>query len=206
MEERGYLIWERAWGSDGCERYGPVSRTMGDGCAGRAPADDSGAGAPGAGTVVRSDPRLDRSGYRRGTGTLDGGWPPSARVGPQPRAVRWCPPALEAAQQAALKGAVQELPANSGMELANCGKCCQYVALRYQSRSTCLNHHAKADVEKRLRGGVRRPVGRGAVVLRYSSRRGHLDSADAELRGKWVLRGKPSQWWTRAARAPAQLL
>ena len=29
------------------------------------------------------------------------------------------PPALEAAQQAALKGAVQELPANSGTELAN---------------------------------------------------------------------------------------
>ena len=42
---------------------------------------------------VAADPRLDRSGYRRGAGTgpphhwtvaLDGGWPPSARVGPQP--------------------------------------------------------------------------------------------------------------------------
>ena len=41
---------DRGIPGDGCERYGPVSRTMADGCAGRAPADDSGAGAPGAGT------------------------------------------------------------------------------------------------------------------------------------------------------------
>ena len=90
-----------------------------------------------------SDPRLDRSGYRRCTGTgpphhwtvvgrLRRGWAHSLDI----RAVRWCPPALEAAQQAALKGAVQELPANSGMELANWNwkVVCQYVlrALRYQ--------------------------------------------------------------------------
>ena len=48
-------------------------------------------------------------------GRLRRGWAHSLDI----RAVRWCPPALEAAQQAALKGAVQELPTNSGMELAN---------------------------------------------------------------------------------------
>ncbi len=45
----------------------------------------------------------------------------------------------------ALKGAVQELPANSGMELANWNwkVVCQYVSERFGislSRSTCLNY------------------------------------------------------------------
>ena len=53
-------------------------------------------------------------------GRLRRGWAHSLDI----RAVRWCPPALEAAQQVALKGAVQELPANSGMEPGsfNCRK------------------------------------------------------------------------------------
>ena len=46
-------------------------------------------------------------------GRLRRGWAHSLDI----RALRWRPPVLEAAQQVALKGAVQELPANSGMEL-----------------------------------------------------------------------------------------
>ena len=85
----------------------------------------------------------------------------------------------------ALKGAVQELPANSGMELANWNwkVVCQYVSERFGislSRSTCLNYLRrlgfsfkrpkkrllKADVEKReaLVAAVRRPVGRGSQI------------------------------------------
>ena len=39
--------------------------------------------------------------------------------GPDIRTVRWFPPALEEAQQAALSAAVQELPAKSGIVMAN---------------------------------------------------------------------------------------
>ena len=124
---------------------------------------------------VASDPRLDRSGYRRGTGTgpphhwtvvgrLRRGWAHSLDI----RAVRWCPPALEAPPAAPLRGAVQELPANSGIGLANWNwkVVCQYVSERFGislSRSTCLNYLRrlgfsfkrpkkrllKADMEKR---------------------------------------------------------
>ena len=99
-----------------------------------------------------------------GVGRLRRGWAHSLDI----RAVRWCPTALEAAQQVALRGAVQELPANSGMELANWNwkVVCQYVSGRFGislSRSTCLNYLRrlgfsfkrpkkrllKADVEKR---------------------------------------------------------
>ena len=65
--------------------------------------------------------------------------------GPDIRADRWFPPALERAQQTALKGAVQELPANSGIELANWNwkVVCQYASQRFGislSRSACLNY------------------------------------------------------------------
>ena len=39
--------------------------------------------------------------------------------GPDIRTVRWSPPALEEAQQAALSAAVQELPTKSGIVMAN---------------------------------------------------------------------------------------
>jgi hypothetical protein len=48
-------------------------------------------------------------------GRLRPGWPGGSDL----RTVRRFPPALEAAQQATLKEAVQELPGNSGIELAN---------------------------------------------------------------------------------------
>ena len=62
------------------------------------------------------------------------------------------PPVLEAAQQATLKGAVQELPANSGVELANWNwkVVCQYVSGRFGislSRNTCLTpYQVRGDV------------------------------------------------------------
>ena len=170
---------------------------------------------------MASDLGLDCSGYRRGTGTgptyhrtVGVGLRRGRSCGPDIRADRWFPPALEAAQQAALKGAVQELPANSGIELANWNwkVVCQYVSERFGislSRSTCLNYlHRqgfafkrpkkrllKADAEKResflaeyaaLREEARRT---GAKI--FFADEAHF-RADAELRGKWVLRGEPA--------------
>ena len=124
------------------------------------------------------------------------------------------PPALEAAQQAALKGAVQELPANSGMELANWNwkVVCQYVSERFGislSRSTCLNYLRrlgfsfkrlkkrllKADVEKR-EAFVAEYAALSDEARRFGAKIFFADEAhfraDAELRGKWVLRGEPA--------------
>ena len=106
------------------------------------------------------------------------------------------------------------MPANSGIELANWNwkVVCQYVSERFGislSRSTCLNYlHRqgfafkrpkkrllKADSEKResflaeyaaLREEARRT---GAKI--FFADEAHF-RADAELRGKWVLRGEPA--------------
>ena len=74
------------------------------------------------------------------------------------------PPALEAAQQAALKGAVQELPANSGIELANWNwkVVCQYVSERFGislSRSTCLNYPPSGEHKEKPKSKVRLDLG-----------------------------------------------
>ena len=130
------------------------------------------------------------------------------------RADRWLPATLEVAQQATLKGAVQELPEQAGMELANWNwkVVCQFLSERFGislSHSTCLNYlhrlgfafkrptkrPLKADDAKResflaeyaaLRGEARRS---GAKV--FLADEAHF-RADAELRGKWVLRGEPA--------------
>ena len=124
------------------------------------------------------------------------------------------PPALEAAQQAALQGAVQELLANSGMELANWNwkVVCQYVSERFGislSRSTCLNYLRrlgfsfkrlkkrllKADVAKR-EAFVAEYATLSDEARRFGAKIFFADEAhfraDAELRGKWVLRGEPA--------------
>ena len=117
-------------------------------------------------------------------------------------------------QQAALKGAVQELPANSGIGLANWNwkVVCQYVSERFGislSRSTCLNYLRrlgfsfkrpkkrllKADMEKREVF-----VAEYAALAFQAQKAGEkvffADEAhfraDAELRGKWVLKGEPA--------------
>ena len=134
--------------------------------------------------------------------------------GPDLRAVRWFPPALEEAQQAALSAAVQELPAKSGIVMANWNwKVVRlFASERFSislSRSSCLNYlHRlgfafkrpkkrllKADAEKREAF-----VEEYAALAFQSQESGEkiffADEAhfraDAELRGKWVLRGEPA--------------
>ena len=124
------------------------------------------------------------------------------------------PPALDQAQQEELKGVVQQPPATSGIELANWywKVVRQYVSERCGvslSRSSCLNYlHRlgfafkrpkkrllKADAEKREAfvveyAALREEAGRtGARIL--CADEAHF-RADAELRGKWVLRGEPA--------------
>ena len=124
------------------------------------------------------------------------------------------PPPLEQAQQAALKGAVQEFPEQAGIELANWNwkVVCQYVSKRFGislSRSSCLNHlHrlgfafkrpkkrlVKADAEKReafvAEYAVLREEARRSGAKIFLADEAHF-RADAELRGKWVLRGEPA--------------
>ena len=170
---------------------------------------------------MASDPRLDRSGYGRGAGTgpphhwtvvgrIRRGWAHSFDI----RTVRWFPPALEAAQQAALKGAVQGLPAQSGNVMANWNwkVVRQFVSERCGvslSRSTCLNYlHrlgftfkqpkkrlVKADAEKR-EAFVAEYAALASQAQESGERIFFADEAhfraDAELRGKWVLRGVPA--------------
>ena len=130
------------------------------------------------------------------------------------RAGRGFRPALGEAQQADLKAAVQELPATSGIELANWNwkVVRQFVSERLGislSRSTCLNYlHRLGFVLKRPKKRLVKADGekREAFVTEYdalwddSGRSGRkiffADEAhfraDAELRGKWVLQGEPA--------------
>ena len=109
---------------------------------------------------------------------------------------------------------MQELPANSGMELANWNwkVVCQYVSERFGislSRSTCLNYLRrlgfsfkrpkkrllKADVEKRevfvAEYAALSDEARWSGAKIFFADEAHF-RADAELRGKWVLRGEPA--------------
>ena len=132
-----------------------------------------------------------------------------------------------------MTGAVQELPEMSGIEMANWNwkVVRQFVSKRFGiglSRSACLNYlHRLGFV---LKGPKKRLVKadeqkREAFVAEYATlsdeawRTGakiffadeaHF-RADAELRGKWVLKGEPAPrfhegrlWWTRPARAMAK--
>ena len=143
------------------------------------------------------------------------------------------PPALGETQQAELTGAVQELPEMSGIEMANWNwkVVRQFVSKRFGiglSRSTCLNYlHRLGFVLKRPKKRLVKAdeQKREAFVAEYATlsdeawRTGakiffadeaHF-RADAELRGKWVLKGEPAPrfhegrlWWTRPARAMAK--
>ena len=123
-------------------------------------------------------------------------------------------PALCEAQQAELRAAVQELPAMAGIELANWNwrVVHQFVLERFGivlSRSGCLNYlhrlgFAFKRPKKRLlkADGAKREsfVAEYAALTEEARRSGariffaaeaHF-RADAELRGKWVLRGEPA--------------
>ena len=124
------------------------------------------------------------------------------------------PPALGEEQQAELKEAVQELPDMSGIELANWNwkVMRQFVSERFGiilSRSACLNYlHRlgfsfkrpkkrllKADVEKReafvAEYAALSDEARWSGAKIFFADEAHF-RADAELRGKWVLRGEPA--------------
>ena len=124
------------------------------------------------------------------------------------------PPALDQAQQEELKGAVEQPPATAGIVMANWywKVVRQFVSERFGislCRSSCLNwlHRLgfafkrpkkrllKADESKREAF-----VAEYAVLWEEAQRTGariffadeaHF-RADAELRGKWVLKGKPA--------------
>ena len=126
----------------------------------------------------------------------------------------WSPPALDVEQRGELKAAVQELPLQSGIGVSNWNwkVVCQFVRDRFGlalSRSSCLNYlHRLGFVLKRPRKRLLKadPVRREAFVAEYaalaaSARRtgakiffadeAHFQ-ADADLRGKWVLKGEPA--------------
>ena len=126
-----------------------------------------------------------------------------------------------------------ELPAAVGIELANWNwkVVCQYVSERFGislSRSSCLNYlHRLGFVLKRPKKRLVKAddAKRGSFVADYAAlwdgahrscaRIFFADEAhfraDAELRGKWVLKGEAAPrlhggrlWWTPAARAMAR--
>ena len=109
---------------------------------------------------------------------------------------------------------MQELPANSGIELANWNwkVVCQYASQRFGislSRSTCLNYlHRLGFAFKRPKKRLLKAddaqresfLGEYAALREEARRTGariffadeaHF-RADAELRGKWALRGEPA--------------
>ncbi len=134
--------------------------------------------------------------------------------GPDIRAVRGFPPALDERQREELKAAVQELPEQAGIQLANWywKGVRQFVWERFGtslSRSSCLNwlHRLgfafkrpkkrllKADEAKR-KSFVEEYSALWEEAQRTEARIFFADEAhfraDAELRGKWVLKGEPA--------------
>ena len=173
---------------------------------------------------LAAGPRLDRLGHGRGTGTgsthhramgvrLRGGRACSLDI----RADRWFPLALGETQQAELKAAVQELPEQAGIELANwslrqaqeeggAAVCLGTVWHRVEPQQQLSELYAPLGIcpeasKKRLlkadEGKREAFVAEYAVLSNEARRSGakiffadeaHF-RADAELRGKWVQRG-----------------
>ena len=142
-------------------------------------------------------------------------------------------PAFGEAQQAELKAAVRELPAEAGIGAANWNwkVVHRFVRERWSvslSRSSCLNwlhrlgfafkrpkkRPVKADEAKRETfvaeyTALWEEAGRSGGKIFFAGE-AHF-RADAELRGKWVLRGEPAPrfhegrlWSSRAARVMAR--
>ena len=124
------------------------------------------------------------------------------------------PPPLDQTQQEELKGAVEQPPAAAGIQLANWywRVVRQFVSERFgisRCRSSCLNwlyrlgFACKRPKKRLLKANESK---REAFVAEYAARweeaqrteasiffadEAHF-RADAELRGKWVLKGKPA--------------
>ena len=122
------------------------------------------------------------------------------------------PAALDVEQRAELKAVVQQLPSQAGIKLSNWKAVRRYVADRFGlalSRSSCLNYlHRLGFVLKRPKKRLLKadPARREAFVGEYAAltvaarRTGakiffadeaHF-RADADLRGKWALKGEPA--------------
>jgi transposase len=130
------------------------------------------------------------------------------------RADRWFPPALNAEQQAALKAAVQHPSAEAGIDLAdwNWKVVRRFVQERFGiilARSSCLNYlHRLGFVVRRPKKRLLKAdtAKRAAFVEAYAALRAEAQAtgtkhffvdeahfyADADLRGKWVLKGQPA--------------
>ena len=166
-------------------------------------------------------PRLEGIGHGGGAGkgpshhrTMGGGLWCGRAQSPDIRADRWFPPALGEAQREELRAAVQQLPAAAGLDLANWNwkVVHRFVWERFGlslCRSSCLTYLRrlgfafkrpkkrllKADEEKReafvaAYAALREEaVGSGAKI--FFADEAHF-RADAELRGRWVLRGEPA--------------
>ena len=128
--------------------------------------------------------------------------------------VRGGTPALGEGQQAALRAGVQESPAESGIELANWNwrAVRQFVLEHFGislSRGSCLNYlHRLGFAFKRPKKRLIKAdaAKRGSFVAEYAAlwEEAHRSGAriffadeahfraDAELRGKWVLKGEPA--------------
>jgi transposase len=144
---------------------------------------------------------------------VGGLWPGRSR-GPGLRAYGWLPPALNPAQQAALKAAVQHPPREAGIELAdwNWKVVRRFVSERFGltlTRSSCLNYlHrlgfvVKRPIKRLLKADAAK---RAAFVATYAALRHEATTsgakhffvdeahfyADVDLHGKWVLQGTPA--------------
>ena len=194
---------------------------MGDERQGSAPADDSDAHVQGTGTLTRrlaAGPGLDVIGDGAGPGagsshhrTMGVGLREGRARSPDLRADRGFPPGLDEAE---LKAAVQELPDMAGIELANWNwRVVRQFLLERCSvslcRSSCLNYlHRLEFAFKRPKKRVLKAdeTKREAFVAEYAAlgdEEGRTGAkiffadeahfrADAELRGKWVLKGEPA--------------
>ena len=127
---------------------------------------------------------------------------------------REVPPELNGEQQGELKAAVRELPSQAGIDLSswNWKAVRRYVGERFRkvlSRSSCRNYlHRLGFVLKRSKKRLVKadPVRREALVSEYAALRAATRRtgtkiffadeahfrADADLRGKWALRGEPA--------------
>ena len=124
------------------------------------------------------------------------------------------PPSLDGDQQAQLKAAVQVLPEKAGIDLANWNwkVVRRFVQERFGhslTRSSCLNYlHRLGFVLKRPKKHFLKPdeAKREAFVAAYAALLAEAQQvgvkvffadeahfrADADLRGKWVLKGEPA--------------
>ena len=152
---------------------------------------------------------LERDPHTIGLGSV-----PLERAAPRRYSLssREVPSALSGEQQFDWKAAVQELPAQAGIDLANWKVVRRFVQDRFGlalSRSSCLNYlHRLGFVLKQPKKRLLKadPVRREAFVSEYAAltaaaRRTGVKiffadeahfRADADLRGKWVLQGEPA--------------